>query len=753
MKTGRRWTASRSVLWMDGFMNRFIPVGGMAVITVVLGIFLFILWQALPLFGGARVEALGSVSVPPGDYRVLGLDDNGERPFLVEGTGRIWSVDFAGGGGVEAVDPGWGDGGEITALHFRAARQELAVGTEDGRWSVVTFSNEPVWVGERREARLTARATPWGRVGPAGSAVRALGYGDGGESRLMAAIKEVEGRTELHAVSVVQERTLFGEVTMEIQEEHDLSARTRGRLDRVLVDGQGEGMVVSNDEGEVFYLLREGGGFGLRQTFRPFGDLADPGIGSMEFLFGDATLIVTGRNGENRLFSLYVEPERQQREFGWTKTFPALAGRAAYVVSSPRNKAFLVGHGDRASLRYGTTEAVRWEATLPFEPVLARVGGRYDRLVFLDAEHRLHLHALRDPHPEAGWRGMFGRLWYEGADGSGHVWQSTGGSDEYEPKLSLVPLLMGTAKGTLYAMLFATPIALLAALYTSQFAPPGLRQTIKPVMEIMAALPSVVLGFLAAFWLAPLLETRVPSVLLMLVGIPAVAVAMGKGLESLPARYRARLCSGREIAVLAPLLAGVAWGCSALGPVIERWWFVVSDPVTGEALADFRLWWPEAVGAAFEQRNAMVVGFAMGFAVIPIVFSIAEDALSSVPATLWSGSLALGASRWQTAMRIVVPTASAGIFAALMIGLGRAVGETMIVVMATGNTPILEWNPFSGMRALSANLAVELPEAPHGGTLYRTLFLGAMVLFLMTFLMNTVAELLRQRLRERYRLV
>jgi phosphate transport system permease protein len=113
--------------------------------------------------------------------------------------------------------------------------------------------------------------------------------------------------------------------------------------------------------------------------------------------------------------------------------------------------------------------------------------------------------------------------------------------------------------------------------------------------------------------------------------------------------------------------------------------------------------------------------------------------------------MACGASRWQTALRVVMPTASAGIFSALMIGLGRAVGETMIVVMATGNTPIMEWNIFSGMRTLSANIAVELPEAPHHATLYRTLFLGALVLFLLTFAINTVAEVLRQHLREKFK--
>ncbi len=164
----------------------------------------------------------------------------------------------------------------------------------------------------------------------------------------------------------------------------------------------------------------------------------------------------------------------------------------------------------------------------------------------------------------------------------------------------------------------------------------------------------------------------------------------------------------------------------------------------------FRDWLLGVTGLNYDQRNAVVVGLAMGFAVIPIIFSIAEDAFSNVPREMVSGSLALGANRWQTVTRVVLPTASPGIFSAIMIGFGRAVGETMIVLMATGNTPIMDWNPFNGFRTLSANIAVEIPEAPQGGTLYRTLFLAALILFVFTFLTNTVAEVVRQRLRRRY---
>src|SRR5262249_2826700 len=123
---------------------------------------------------------------------------------------------------------------------------------------------------------------------------------------------------------------------------------------------------------------------------------------------------------------------------------------------------------------------------------------------------------------------------------------------------------------------------------------------------------------------------------------------------------------------------------------------------------------------------------------------------TNVPRHLSSASLALGATKWQTVARVILPAASPGIFAAVMVGFGRAVGETMIVVMATGNTPIVDWNPWNGFRTLSANIAVEIPEAAQGATLYRTLFLSALLLFALTFMVNSAAELVRQRLRRRY---
>jgi phosphate transport system permease protein len=189
-----------------------------------------------------------------------------------------------------------------------------------------------------------------------------------------------------------------------------------------------------------------------------------------------------------------------------------------------------------------------------------------------------------------------------------------------------------------------------------------------------------------------------------------------------------------------PVIVLVVWGCLAT----NVWWESVLFA------GHYKPWIQTHLGLNYDQRNAIVVGVAMGFAIIPIIYSISEEALSNVPKNLIAGSLALGATRWQTLTHLVLISASPGIFSALMIGLGRAVGETMIVLMATGNTPIMDWSLFNGFRTLSANIAVEIPEAPHGGTLYRTLFLAGLLLFVATFLLNTVAEVVRQRLREKY---
>jgi phosphate transport system permease protein len=251
----------------------------------------------------------------------------------------------------------------------------------------------------------------------------------------------------------------------------------------------------------------------------------------------------------------------------------------------------------------------------------------------------------------------------------------------------------------------------------------------------------VVLGFFAGLWLAPVVERVVPGLFLMPFVVAIGILAALAGWRAVPAVIRSRVRSGTEMLLVLPVVVASAAMSFALGGLVERTLLA----------GNYRGWLLTVLGLTYDQRNSLVVGIAMGFAVIPIIFTIAEDSLANVPQHLRAGSFALGANRWQTAMRIVLPTASPGIFSAIMIGFGRAVGETMIVLMATGNTPVMDWSIFNGFRALSANIAVELPEAPDGGTLFRVLFLAAFLLFCLTFVVNTVAEVVRLKLRQRYR--
>lgn len=749
-----RFQVARATLFMDRFMNQFIKFGGLAVIIAVFAIFFFILVQIIPLFRGAKVEELKTIPLEPAKYIVVGIDEWAELPFAMQDDGDLLFADVVGDHGVRRERLPFVDEHGFGAVHYNQRAQRLTMGTRDGKFSLVDVVYKPEYgANDARTINAEVKAGELLDIGRAGAPIDRIAYADAGARKLAVASQTVNGRKELHAVTLTQRRTLLGGGKTTVDQTYDLTGLIEGRIDHLLVPTQADSVIVATEEGEIIYLFLEGGEFIVRQRFKPFAGLADPRIALLDFVLGDVTLVVVAPGGETRGYSLFVDAVKRQRLFGETKVFPKQPGASGAFAASVRNKAFVLGSGRHATLFFSTTETVRWQKDLDYEVRQAVVGGKYNRLVFLDETARLHFYRLDDPHPESSWRAFFGKLWYEGAAEPKYDWQSTGGSDDFEPKLSLVPLIIGSLKGTLYAMLFAVPIALFAAIYTSQFLRPGVKALVKPTMEIMASLPSVVLGFLAALWLAPILEMRVPSLMLLIVLVPVSALGFGWGWSQLPPKVRLFIAPGWEFVVLLPMMFLAGWLAWRLGPALERALFVVTYPASGAQVADFRLWWPAVTGTPFEQRNSLVVGFMMGFAVIPIIFTISEDSLSNVPQTLRSGSLALGASRWQTAFRIVLPTASAGIFSALMIGLGRAVGETMIVVMATGNTPIMEWNIFSGMRTLSANIAVELPEAPHHGTLYRSLFLGAMVLFLMTFFVNTIAEVMRQRLRERYKTV
>ncbi|HPR64760.1 MAG TPA: ABC transporter permease subunit [Thermoanaerobaculia bacterium] len=451
-------------------------------------------------------------------------------------------------------------------------------------------------------------------------------------------------------------------------------------------------------------------------------------------LIGGRGICLGGSDGSIQVWSQASTDEG--RKFIKIHDLPSMKASIAGFSFSNRDRSFVAWDSKgNLGLYYSTTEQRKllMEGTpgnqYTLNPKGNLIAGYLNPRIF---------YSIENPHPEVSLKTLFGKVWYEGYDSPQYVWQSTGGSNDFESKFSLIPLILGTLKGTLYAMIFALPLALTGALFMNQFLHPDMHRYIKPVVEIMAGLPSVIIGFLAGLWLAPLLEQILPGVLLGLLVVPLATVSF----TLLADRWIFRTGQDTfkwEILTLIPVMVVIFWICVKASPMIDHLLFQ----------GDFRQYIFETLHTPYDQRNAIVVGFAMGFAVIPIIFSLAEDAFSFVPREIVAGSLALGLSRYQTATGVVLKAARSGVFSAAMIGLGRAVGETMIVLMATGNTPVLSMSPFNGFRTFSANIAVELPEAPVGGSPYRILFLTALLLLLFTLVINSVADLIRQSMKKR----
>jgi phosphate transport system permease protein len=745
----KRFEVSRATLWFDRFMGWLIRSGGVAVILAVFGILFFVGKEVVPLFRPAHVSPAGEIGAGTAPA-VLGVDEWGGLPFFYDGADKVVFVSVADGTRREIAVPELA-GLKVTAWSFDAVHHRVSLGLDDGRVGSFLVDYERKFEADGKSTvEPSVTAEPWFVLANGEGAVTAVSYGDSGAGRVIAARRGEGAGATVSVLRLGMKRGLVGKGKLTLLEELDVT-RDLGAEPLLLRASQNGAMVlVACADGGVVYFLADSDGVSKRQTFRPFE--SEPPR-QMDFLFGGVSVVLTATDGRQEQWSLFRKEQAGERLFGETKTFPQLGeGKVVFAVSQ-RNRTFLTGAGRELSIRHSTSGEVRWQGSVDLDPVSAVLDAKGEHFIVAAADGAARRFSVHNPHPEAGWRAFFGKVWYEGGAEPVYQWQSTGGSDDFEPKFSLVPLVFGSLKGTAYALLFSIPIALLAAVFSAAFLPLEIKRVVKPVMEIMSSLPSVVLGFLAGLWLAPVLETRVPSVMMMTLVVPLAALGVGYIWCRLPIGFRNRFAHGSEWMIVIPFLALAGWAGWSLGPVIESVLFVYKDAATGKEIADFRLWWPQAAGISFEQRNSLVLGFMMGFAVIPVIFTIAEDALSNVPKSLTAAAAALGANRWQVVWTVMLPVASSGIFSALMIGFGRAVGETMIMVMATGNTPIMEWNLFNGMRTLSANIAVELPEAPVGSTHYRTLFLGAVVLFAMTFVMNTVAELLRQRLRDRNKIV
>jgi phosphate transport system permease protein len=858
----RQRRTSRSVFWAERTARVLIAAGGIGTILAVTTVFVFLAAVVVPLFRPAGIDRAATIAFPAGpdsppeflatdEYQLLGLEGlaGGARVRVFTlGDGRILEERELFEGAVPTALSFWPIGGQIAAgfsdgtvrigrIGFEAsflpedARLSLAQGqVQIHEGGVVELTPE----GQLRRQSFASHIgepVPLPEAGP----VALVDYTVTGSGPVVAAVT-AEGT--FHVFSVSQRKNLLtGEV---------ITSTVGGALALPSRPGPVGGALPSrlllSGVADTAYLFWENGHVVRVDTRRPWApvvaeerDLWDePGVRltALSFLIGKTTIVTGDSRGRVRTW-FRVRADDAQTSDG-TRLVLARELREAReadisvtaLAPSFRRRILAAGFADgRVDLFHVTSARLLGEVLAGTDPVAVLALSPKDEAFAAQAGAELSLWRVNAPHPETTLSSLFRPVRYEGAEHPAHVWQSSSGTDDFEPKYGLVPLIFGTLKATFYSLLLGAPLALLAAIYTSEFLHPRSRARIKPAVELMASLPSVVLGFLAALVFAPFVAEVVPSVLTAFFTVPLAFLAAAYLVQLLP--RPAALWAGRwrfALLLLGALPAGL-WGARLLGPAVERWlfegnlkawlagqagtgapgWFLMLLPLAAVAvgaavaklvtprlrpwlrnlerhqaarfecakfalggLATLALAWllAQAVtGAGFDsrdpfpgigpvlgtyvQRNSLVVGFVMGFAIIPIIYTLAEDALSSVPGHLRGASLAAGATPWQTAVRVVLPTAASGLFSALMIGLGRAVGETMIVLMAAGNTPILEWNIFNGFRTLSANIAVELPEAVVGSTHYRTLFLAALTLFLMTFVINTVAETVRLRFRKR----
>ncbi len=716
-----------------------ITAGGVGIIASIVLILFVIVAETLPLWKSPTAQPQPTILLENARPLVVGVDEYQEITYFTTAAGAVEFLSLADEQVLQRYQIKGLNGQRVTAAYRDGIHHEVAVGTSGGMIIPLKIVFSPKFVEGKRAITPEVREGKPLQIDEQGRAITALVYRDNEGTVKAAAL--VEPRTLLF-FSQQEKISLLGESSLE-QSRVDLSPVLKSDVTALALDQFQSNLLAGTASGEIYHWqVDDPENVQLIQTFMA---AQTPGVGIsvLGWLIGGRSLIVGDTSGGVSVWFQVRNPKNPQ-DAPYRKAHTLRSHRApvAAVAPSPRDKGFLTADvAGTVLLHHATSDQTLLELSTGTNPLsVLTFAPKANGVLTLDTQGQLFRWDLHNPHPEINLKTLFGKVWYEGYEKPDYTWQSSSGTDDFEPKFSLTPLAYGTLKGTFYAMLLAVPLSICAAIYTSQFMHPSLRNMVKPTVEVMAALPSVVLGFFAGLWLAPRIEKLVPAVFLLVIVLPLVSFIAAFLWRLIPLPVRSRFRPGIELVFLIPLLLLTVYACVILSGYIEAAFFAGSFPQ----------WLYDTAGVRYDPRNSLVVGFAMGFAVIPIIYTISEDALSNVPQHLISGSLALGATRWQTAIRVVLPTASPGLFSAVMIGFGRAVGETMIVLMATGNTPVMDFSLFDGFRALSANIAVEIPEAPQGGTLYRVLFLAALLLFILTFLLNTVAELVRHRLRERY---
>ncbi|NOZ54008.1 MAG: ABC transporter permease subunit [Gammaproteobacteria bacterium] len=734
----RRWRVVK-----DYIAKYSVGIGGVSVILTIVLIFFYLLYVVLPLFYSASTESVADYPVPANDpganTRLLALEEQNEIAVRFTADARGVFFQATSGEIINDIALPLPKGVSVTSFARGNGPTDLvAYGLSDGRALLVKHKYTLSYPNDQRLITPSI-VYPLGKdaieVDDYGRPITQLAFRDDEEGTSLVALV---GGNELILTHLAKEESLLED---EISFERTVTtiADNLKSVKFMLLDKEQRNLYLADAENNVsHYDISDKQAVEL--LYRIPVAKSNVRITAMTFLSGELSLLIGTSVGQISQWFVVKDHFNKQKLYQ-VRSFELGDSAITAIAQEQRRKGF-VAADERGDFGFFHTTAERKLLIASVGKAVADIAlsPRGNAMLIQDQSGNLHFWKIHNEHPEVSWSSLWSKVWYESYEEPQYVWQSSSASNDFEPKLSLTPLVFGTLKGAFYAMLFAVPLAILGAIYTAYFMAPKMRRMVKPSIETMEALPTVILGFLAGLWFAPYVEDNLPGIFSLLLIMPIGVLLFAYGWQCLPRRIRQLVPDGWFAAILVPVIILIAWFSLSMSHPLELWLFD----------GDTRRWLSVSMGIDFDQRNALVVGFAMGFAVIPTIFSIAEDAIFSVPKHLSFGSLALGATPWQTLVHVVLLTASPGIFSAVMIGLGRAVGETMIVLMATGNTPVMDFSVFQGMRTLAANIAVEVPESEVDSTHYRVLFLAALVLFLFTFLFNTLAEIVRQRLREKY---
>ena len=710
--------------WIDLLTRWVVTIGGGSVFLAIATIFVFLVWVVAPIFFPASIEKGATLTVAERTTLYVGTNENGEIATRISADGIIEFYDRAQGRPTASFDLNF----QISNI-FRVypTPNTYALLDEEGRLNFISADHEAIFVNGQRDvvsqAKFSFNASA---IDVEASSVIDLHWFD---QNLVVAFANADQVT-LHRYSEVKRGT-----SLPAPEVAVIKTNIQGTW--LSLGPRNEWLFVLDDEGGIEILDIAN----LQQPKRSYlGRVTQVGQGvtAVAALQGRHSLIVASEDRSLKQFSVLKADSGTSlnvlREF-------SLHQRVRKLIPEPSRKGFVaVDESGDIHLFFTTSQRniAKLRANVATDAPMS-VTPRSDALIIGANPESIVSYKIRNPHPEISFSSLWDKVWYEGYEEPTLSWQSSSADDDFEAKFSLVPLTLGTLKAAFYALMLAVPLGVMGAIYTAYFMAPAMRNWVKPSLETMAALPTVVLGFVGGLWLAPIVDNNLTSVLSAFIVLPVCVAAFGFAIASLSSRTTTRIDGWHALAIIPILFAAVAIA-DAASPFVENYLFS----------GDTKRWLRTNLGLDYDQRNAIVVAMMMGFAVVPTIFAIAEDAVYSVPAHLVRGSLALGATRWQTLTNVVILTASPGIFSAIIIGIGRAVGETMIVLMATGNTPLTDFNIFEGMRTFAANVAIELPESELDSSHYRILFLTALLLFVFTFLLNTVAEVIRQRLRSRF---